>query len=179
MKINGTRCNDTLYGTNTNDSLDGLAGHDRLYGRDGNDALHGGFGNDNLYGGAGKDTLSGGAGNDRLYGGLGADVLDGGAGKDVFVFRSIAEIFGDTIGDFHKKEDRIDLSAIDANITRKGNQAFDYIGDDAFSGTAGEISIHRTGDWTRVEGDVNGDALPDFSLTVQPGIKLEEGDFVL
>ncbi len=46
---------------------------------------------------------------------------------------------GDTIWDFsHAQGDRIDLSAIDANSSVGGNQAFTFIGAANFTGTAEE-----------------------------------------
>jgi Ca2+-binding RTX toxin-like protein len=85
----GSIYDDTIYGTDGNNTLDGNAGDDYLYGRDGNDTLLGGAGADHLYGGDQDDTLIGGTGNDYINGGAGlgdtvsyADV-DRGVGVDV------------------------------------------------------------------------------------------------
>ncbi|WP_143671240.1 calcium-binding protein [Streptomyces sp. Ru87] len=59
--------NDTLIGTDADDTLYGGTGHDSLLGRAGDDTLYGNSGNDFLYGGGGTDTLSGGPGSDRLF----------------------------------------------------------------------------------------------------------------
>jgi Ca2+-binding RTX toxin-like protein len=75
---------DSLYGGDGNDTLNGLGGNDSLLGETGNDLLNGGNGNDLVYGGDGNDTVNGDGGNDTLYGGLGANVLNGGAGNDRF-----------------------------------------------------------------------------------------------
>lgn len=92
----GSSYNDTIFGDAKANKLDGGGGYDRLEG------------------GAGNDTLLGGAGNDTLVGGSGNDVLTGGSGSDRLVF---AAGFGtDTVTDFTRGQDKIDLGAI-AGIT--------------------------------------------------------------
>lgn len=81
--VKGSNSSESLYGTTTNDLIEGLAGNDTLYGYAGNDTLSGGDGNDVLYGGAGNDYVWGDVGNDILYGGLGADFLGGDDGDDI------------------------------------------------------------------------------------------------
>lgn len=56
----------TIYGTDENDEIDGGVGEDLLSGRDGNDKLIGGVGSDMLLGGDGDDILVGGEGNDYI-----------------------------------------------------------------------------------------------------------------
>lgn len=73
------------------------------------ETLTGGAGRDQLIGGLGSDRLEGGAGNDILVDGGGIDSLIGGAGADVFIFH--ADGATDTILDFERGIDRIDLSA--------------------------------------------------------------------
>ena len=82
MEAVGTDSNESLYGWDTTDVLDGGKGDDNLYGYNGDDLLKGGEGNDSLYGGEGADTLEGNAGNDYLSGEKGADILKGGEGND-------------------------------------------------------------------------------------------------
>ncbi len=84
MKVEGvgTDGNESLYGWDTADVLDGGEGDDNLYGYNGDDLLKGGEGDDSLYGGEGADTLEGNAGNDYLSGEEGADILKGGEGND-------------------------------------------------------------------------------------------------
>ena len=88
--LNGGAGNDTLFGYNGNNRLDGGAGNDTLYGGNGNDILLGGIGNDTLNGEEGDDRLEGGEGDDTLSGGAGHDTLIGGAGND--------RLFGGTAG---------------------------------------------------------------------------------
>lgn len=117
-------------------SLGGTTGDDRLSGRRGNDVLDADAGDDLLRGGAGDDTLwardgddvlSGGPGRDVLVGAKGSDTLWGGNGADRFVFLSATERdrgATDRIADFRRGLDRIDLSNIDADATRAGDQSF-------------------------------------------------------
>jgi Ca2+-binding RTX toxin-like protein len=212
----------------------GTEGNDTLLSTSGNDILNGGFGNDtasyanakagvtvslattgpqntigagtdtlisieNLTGSAfadiltgdnGDNVLNGGAGNDRLTGGLGHDTLTGGAGNDVFVFNSVSDSpvgasLRDIITDFQPGQDKIDLSRIDADTTRKNDQAFKFIGMQDFDGKAGELHYQTfdqagtANDITVISGDINGDRVPDFEIGLTGIVKLTSGDFVL
>jgi Ca2+-binding RTX toxin-like protein len=125
-----------------------------------------------LFGGKASDMLKGGALNDLLHGNLGADILAGGGGADSFRFQSTAESNAgsmDHILDFTPGTDRIELDRIDADTLVAGNQAFSWIGSNAFSGSAGELRAYETnGSWF-VEGDTNGDGTADLviALTLQ------------
>jgi Ca2+-binding RTX toxin-like protein len=102
-------------------------------------------GNFRLFGGAGNDVLTGGSGADLIFGGLRGDTLTGGAGNDIFRYDKVAESNSterDGIQDFNAG-DLIDLSRIDANTLVEGNQAFSFIGNAAFSGTAGELRFEN------------------------------------
>ena len=186
--LDGGMSNDTLRGGAGNDSIVGGAGNDRLYGDSGRDLMRGGAGNDLLEGGAGfdtldggpgQDTLRGGTGNDRLIGGNGADQLFGGAGADVFVFRSTAEAgiatTRDTIHDFQRGQDRIDLSGIDARIGVPGQQDLDFSGRTA---SANSVWYAQEGQNLIVRGDVNGDGRPDFAILMRNLDQLSESDFI-
>lgn len=70
---------------------------------------YGTTGGDTFDGKAGADTLYGETGNDILVGGFGADRLSGGAGADTFRFVDVRDT-GDTITDFTRGSDKIDLS---------------------------------------------------------------------
>lgn len=186
--IIGNKYRDILKGGDSDDLIEGRGGDDRLFGERDDDDLHGAAGRDSLYGGTGDDMLDGGWGNDRLYGGSGDDALVGGMGRDrmnggdggdVFVFDSLDEIGNgarrDTIRDFDRAEDFIDLSGIDANEGRRRDQSFDFIGKDRFSGEAGELRfVNET-----LMGDVDGDGRTDFKLTVEDVNSLREADFFL
>ena len=156
-----------------------------LSGGKANDQLRGGAGHDTLKGVAGNDVLFGNDGNDTLIGGAGADQLTGGRGADVFQLKTVAEskvdaAMRDTILDFsHAEGDRIDLSALDANVRLAGNQAF-ALGGSAFTKKAGELIQFASGDNWLVQGDMNGDGKADFALLLQHHSgALVAADFVL
>jgi serralysin len=145
---------------------------------------------DILTGNNGDNMLSGGAGNDLLTGGLGQDTLTGGAGNDVFDFNSVADTptgpgARDIITDFHSGQDKIDLSGIDANTTKKGDQAFRFIGAQNFDGNAGELRYQTfdqpgtANDITVVSGDLNGDRVADFEIELNGIVNPTSKDFVL
>jgi FG-GAP-like repeat/Peptidase M10 serralysin C terminal/Calx-beta domain/FG-GAP repeat len=176
----------TINGTNGNNHLNGTPFIDLINGLGGNDTIHGN------------------TGNDRITGGPGADVMRGDAGRDVFVFHSILDsaphqsgLIGgrfslsqgaaqrDTITDFAHGQDKIDLSAIDANSKLAGNQPFAFVGLGNFTHHAGQL-VERlydrpgaAGDRTVIYGDVNGDALADFQIQLVGLKHLVAGDFVL
>ena len=180
-KLSGMGGNDTLLGMGGDDTLVGGAGHDRLEGGAGNDRLQGGGGNDWLDGGEGNDILLGGAGADRLIGGEGADDLRGGTGADTFVFLSIAdstmdETGRDTIRDFKSRTDKLDLSAIDADLALARDQAFDFTGTKA---AANSVWYQKQGADLLVFADVDGNATADFSVLLIGVDGLVRGDFIL
>ena len=155
-----------IAGTSASDTIDGLAGADILFGFEGN------------------DTLLGGADNDVLLGGLGSDTLRGGTGADTFDFNEIAETgvttaLRDSILDFERGLDKINLHTMDANSATAGNQNFKWIADAAFHGKAGELRYNTTSEGVLVSGDVNGDGVADFQITVKVLSSLVAGDFVV
>jgi cysteinyl-tRNA synthetase len=102
--------NDTVWGSDYADVLDGFYGSDTIKGFGGNDAIYGDAGNDRVYGDTGNDTVSGGYGNDVLNGGAGRDMLIGGAGYDTFDFTTRpSSVFADRIADFNPNFDTIRL----------------------------------------------------------------------
>jgi Ca2+-binding RTX toxin-like protein len=127
-----------------------------------------------MLGGTGRDTLDGGGGNDTLFGLADADVLTGGAGADEFHFGSEGETgltpgTRDVITDFSTAEgDRIHLASMDAIGTRTGNQAFTFLGTDAFSSTdaAGQLRYEHDGATGRsvLYGSTDADAAPEFAI---------------
>ncbi|QUS35633.1 calcium-binding protein [Falsirhodobacter algicola] len=173
---------DVLSGDNGADTLTGGAGHDRLLGGAGNDVLNADAGNDTLYGGAGNDVLSGGAGRDVLYGGAGVDELHGGVdqARDTFIFLKRSD-FGslshtDEIHDFVSGIDRIDVSAIDANIRAAGHQSFVF----SDSGPAANaLWTTQQGSDLLLQGDVNKDGAADFALLLRDVQYLASTDVML
>jgi len=147
--------------------------------------MTGGGASDTLFGLDGNDVLSGGLGNDVLVGGAGRDTLTGGAGADIFRFSQLGD-FGitptstDTIRDFlHSQLDVIDLSAIDANSTLAGDQAFSFIGTAAFGNQAGQLRYGVSGTTSSLSGDVDGNGVADFMLQLSAVTSLVGGDIMV
>src|SRR5439155_24176517 len=179
--------NDTIRGGDGNDIVRG-DGYNRS---PGDDYLQGNAGDDVLYGDGGNDRMVGGIGNDTLSGGLGGDYLVGNEGADTFQYFSVEEsqnilINGvsqqDQIADFTQGQDKIDLSAIDANPTLDGDQAFTFITDPA----------HYTGDWTGVvwqttaangivtiNVSIDGDSAPEMTIYMSHPYQFTASDFIL
>ena len=154
------------------------------YGNSGAEALNGNSGANKLYGMGGNDTLSGGGGNDWIEGGGDQDTLAGGSGADQFVFRD-GDFGGatvrtaDRITDFTHAEDHIRLNFVDADTSIGGDQAFAFMGTNAFDGHAGELRYEQISGDTYVEGDTNGDGIADFMVRVDGLHTLTSGDFAL
>ncbi len=159
-------------------SIVGNSGDNLLRGGGGADRLDGGNGRDALVGGAGRDRLYGDDGDDRLYPGISRDRLYGGDGDDRFVFRSLSEAGNgsrrNSIQDFVRGEDFIDLRKIDADTTHAGNQTFHFQGRAAFSGDAGELRFAAG----ILSGDVDGDARADFQIEIAGIARLGDADIL-
>jgi len=193
-----------IDGGNGNDLIEGGDGADTLIGGGGNDtvsyagaagdvvvnlalgtAADGSGGKDtltgfeNILGSQFDDSLRGGGAANVIEGGIGRDVLNGGAGNDTFVYRTlgdstVATAGRDLIADL-AAGDRIDLSAIDANSALASDQAFTFIGTASFSSVAGQLRATTTS----IEGDVNGDGIADFAITIAVTTAPAAADFVL
>ncbi len=130
----------------------------------------------NLNGNAFDQTLIGNAGANILNGGAGNDKLVGGGGADTFAFTNLGG--ADRITDFAQGSDKIDLTALDANSSLAGNQAFTFIGDAAFSHVAGQLRTWTSGTTSYVAGDVDGDGVSDFVINLG-GVHVLASDFLL
>jgi hypothetical protein len=143
-------------GNSLNNTITGNAAANTLSGGEGDDVVAGRAENDILIGGAGRDRLDGGLGSDRYY---------GNAGADVFLWRSLADTgvttaTADHVMDFSAiSGDRLHMALIDANARQAGNQAFTFIGTEAFS-SPGQIRYSHSGSTTLVF--LNTDSDRDF-----------------
>lgn len=183
--LDGYTGDDILSGGAGNDTIAAYFGADILHGEDGNDGLLGEQGNDLLDGGAGNDGIAGGDGADTIFGGLGADNLAGYDSStvdddvDTFQYTAAAESTTaerDVIDQFLSlageggTDDQLDLSAIDANSTIAGDQAFVPV-NGPLTGVAGQLAYTVSPDslWSNVvlQGDVNGDGVADFELLLR------------
>lgn len=166
---------ENLTGSDFADTLIGGAAANRLEGRAGDDLLVGYLDDDTLIGGAGSDTLNGETGDNVLHGGTQADLLTGYLGADIFDFNALADSKAgarDVIrggggvlafeGAGEAGGDLIDVSGIDANVSRAGNQAF------AFGGQGiGRLSVASSGSDSIVRGNVDGDKAFEFQLVIK------------
>jgi len=177
--IFGMDGNDLVQGVNGDDWISGGNGDDDLRGDVGNDTIFGDAGADKLIGGAGADVLIGGAGDDLLEGGEGADVLTGGDGSDAFQFRQEALGAGDVITDFGVGADRIVLRPVDAVVSTSSDDAFRFIGNQAFHHIAGELRYEVQGSNLLLLGDTNGDGYADLTILLQGVQAISSNQIVL
>lgn len=129
--------------------------------------------------GAGNDVIDGKGGNDILIGNGGDDRLTGGGGADHFIFNDNGVTYStlggfsrqvDVVMDFNPGEgDRIDLSAIDANINVGGDQAFTIVTN--FTQMAGQMRVvYISGsNVTAIQLDMDGDGVADYQIQIKGG----------
>lgn len=179
----GGEGNDTLLGGTNVDTLHGDAGQDLIYGDDGNDRMAGHEGHDSIGGGNGDDRLFGGAGRDSLAGGIGRDVhyLGVDEDRDVIIFYRIQDSRRDqgvdTIREFDRRHDVIDLSGIDArDLGTSGNDAFAF----SRSGAASySVWVESYSGGVFLMADVNGNARADIRIRVEGVQTLTADDLIL
>lgn len=137
----------------------------------------------------GGNTISGGYGNDHI-------VVHGGSntikfydsdfslpGEELiaktihgFTLAEEAEYFNGmnytpSLGFYYRLEhDTLDFSSMDADLTTEGNQSFNWIGFNDFSGAAGELRLAL--DWFNdesyyIQGDRDGDGVADFVVAYE------------
>lgn len=189
--LSGYAGNDRMEGNGGDDTLLGGSGDDGLFGQKGDDWLHGEKGKDGLEGGKGKDLLRGGKGNDILNGGKGADNLHGDKGRDLlkggkdaaadlFIFNKASDspkgtTKRDKVLDFDRGEDFIDISGIDANSSKGGNQSFAF----SEAGSApNAVWVVDKGSNLLLRGDTDGDGRADFEIFLRGVATLGADDIV-
>lgn len=178
--------NDRVAGNAASNRLQGADGADTLTGGSNGDTLRGGGGDDRLFGQKGYDILNGGDGDDLMMGGRGKDLLIGGRGDDVFKFNTVAEspnggadrIKGNNSapaiqGVGRAGGDVIDLSGIDADTTRRGNQAFELDN----SQETGTIWLRNGNGQTWVFANTDQDDAPELKIKIYDG-DLRAGDYI-
>jgi Ca2+-binding RTX toxin-like protein len=110
-----------------------------------------------------------------LKGGEERDILIGGDGADVFKFHRLSDS-GDKVADFSAADgDVIDLSRLDADGTRRGDQ--DFVFAEALSGEAGQavLAYDAGRDRTLLRLDVDGDGAADFVLKFAGEVSADTG----
>jgi Ca2+-binding RTX toxin-like protein len=162
---------------------DAFANFEGLHGSRFADRLTGNFGSNLLLGDDGKDTMSGGVGDDTLVGGGSGDQLKGGVGDDTFQYQSLSDSrfslpLRDLITDFGAG-DKIDLSAIDADIGGSGNQAFHLDGTRDSAGDIG-VAFDAVNNRTIITLYVDNNTTADAAIMLSGNhSKLDAGDFIL
>lgn len=190
----GSAFDDQLYGSNDRNILSGGDGFDFIVGNGGDDYITGGLGHDSLYGGLGRDWIV----MDELnwgkltpMAGVNRYVRDLDMSGNLVVYKSVIESTtqnADVIDGFVLGDDLIDLTSIDANTKRSGNQDFSgsILFNVAWTKTAGQLRVseftgasaivdnhnfavsNATGGYrlsgVQLEGDVNGDGVADFAI---------------
>jgi Ca2+-binding RTX toxin-like protein len=121
-------------------------------------------GNDTIWG---IENVNTGSGNDTITASNAVNVINGGAGNDTFKFTSTVAANGDTIVTF-EPGDRIDLTAIDANIGTAGDQSFTLVsGAPTAAGQLGvTLETRADGDVTVIQGNIDGNAEADFTIEI-------------
>ncbi|MGB3503792.1 MAG: peroxidase family protein, partial [Xanthobacteraceae bacterium] len=136
---------------------------------------------------SGHDTLQEienvvtGIGGDTITANNVANVMDGGAGDDTFRFVTIESADGDRILGF-EPGDRIDISAIDANLGNAGDQAFALIDGAALTGPGQLTVTHQTDggqNVTVVQGTCDAGTTADFKIVIEGTHTLTAQNFAL
>jgi Ca2+-binding RTX toxin-like protein len=152
------------------------------------DTINGTGGNDVIRANGGADVVCASSGDDIIVGGGDKDWVSGQGGNDVFVFTALSDSLPgkdnrDIVCDWGKLngvgQDTIDLYQIDADSSTSGDQAFRWIGSNAFSRKTSELRSTFDGENTIIEADVNGDGAADLQIQIVGHATLGAGDFVL
>jgi len=144
---------------------------DRLMGNLLANTMTGRASNDLLIGNLGRDVLKGGTGDDRLDGGEDADLLIGGGGRDLYIYRSLQDSTlsqSDTIRGLSAK-DRFDFRRFESEARLQ------FIGNDSFSSTAGELRVTKTS----LQADLNGDGAADFRILFANKFRVDADQLLL
>jgi Ca2+-binding RTX toxin-like protein len=174
-------------GSSVTMTVNGTSGTDIIKCGTGVHTINAGDGVDQIRGGTAADIINGGDGNDKIIGFTGADIITGGTGSDQFRYffqgdSGIGAANSDQLTDFAIGSDKLNFSLIDADAVAADDQAFNFIGTDAFTNTGvGQIRYTNSGADLLVQADVNGDGVADMEIILQGlnGGTLTAGDFIL
>ncbi len=115
-----------------------------------------------------NNQMTGNSAANILSGLAGKDILTGGAGADTFAYQNVSDSLSDAhdvIADFSAlQDDKIDLSAVDANSNQAGKQLFHYIGDAAFTKQAAQLRFDSA--THQLQGDTNGDGKAESVIEI-------------
>ena len=121
-------------------------------------------GNDTIWG---IENVNTGSGNDTIIASNAVNVMNGGAGNDTFRFMSAAAADGDTILGF-EPGDRLDLRRSTPTRVRR-QPGFTLVSGATYRG-AGQLAVsfesRADGDFTVVQGNIDGNADADFTIEI-------------
>ena len=205
--IRGLGGNDSLRGDAGSDLLDGGPGNDLLDGGDGIDLAR--FGGSTAVivdlvagtatrgsetdtltsiqgaiGSSAVDTFKGDSGPNWFQGGSGRDVATGGAGRDLYDYdRTSDSLTGsasrDVITDFAHNSDKIDLTGIDADTTRRRQPGVPLGGHGRAGHAPGDLGYFRSGGNTIVLGSIDADSASEFQIQLTGIVNPTAADFFL
>ncbi|MEA3043361.1 MAG: serralysin [Sphingomonadales bacterium] len=129
------------------------------------------------------ENAIGGSGTDSLVANQAANQLTGNGGVDTFKWMAGSDAgtgaFADTILDFVRGTDKIDLSGVDAISGTSPDDAFTFIGTGAFTNSAGQLRYEVTGGHAHIFADLDGNGLADMEIVVNNVTTLAGADFIL
>lgn len=109
-----------------------------------------------------------------------ADSLIGKNGKDVFCFNplDLSRKIGksDQIINFDSAQDIVDLQQIDADLNRRGDQSFTFVGTEGFVPGQSGVLRYSSG---MLMADLDGDAKADFSILIKGEPALTSANLIL
>ncbi|MDX1433442.1 MAG: cadherin-like domain-containing protein [Gammaproteobacteria bacterium] len=132
--LTGTSRKDWLFGSRSDDTINGRGGNDYIFGRGGDDDINGGRGKDKIWAGRGDDDVRGGRGNDKIWAGRGDDDVRGGRGNDkIWAGRGDDDVHGG------RGNDKIWAGRGDDDVNggRGNDRIWGERGDDVLDGGAG------------------------------------------
>jgi Ca2+-binding RTX toxin-like protein len=140
------------------------------------------FSIEGVHGSAENDRISGNAAANQLAGYIGADTLSGGGGADRFFYFAASDstvAAPDRILDFSRGQgDKLVVGTMDANAQVNGDQAFQFIGQGAFT-RAGQLRWFQQNGDTIVEGNTTvATAGAELRIVLDPLVNLQASDFI-
>ncbi|WP_237155528.1 calcium-binding protein [Oryzibacter oryziterrae] len=139
-----------------------------------------GFSDATVFGEAGDDEIDGGLGKATIIGGQGADAINCGSidnetdngAVDIVRYENASESTvkkTDVISHFNPKQDKIDLSQLDADAIHGGRQPFKLVS--KFTGKPGQLlvklnKLSSLQSSILLKGDINGDRRVDFLVSI-------------
>jgi Ca2+-binding RTX toxin-like protein len=144
-------------------TINGNIGNDTIYGTDLNDSLNGGGGNDTIYGGGGADYLTGGNGNDVLDGGGSFDDMAGGLGDDTYYVDNNSDVVHENVNEGYDTEigsiSFVLADNVEHGILSGGGELFGNGGDNWLTGGPGGSTLYGLGGNDRLDGSAAADTL--------------------